>query len=221
MVRTSTFAAMAALGLSVAGCASTSQPDLSAANNPSLYSVHQPVVQRTDFVIDLAASGEGLSDAEAARFDAWLASIGTGYGDRISVDEPRGYENADARADVARVAGRYGLLLSDGAPLLGGALQPGTIRVIASRATASVPGCPEWSENATFESTDNTSANFGCAINSNLAAMIANPEDLVLGQDGTVAGSGTTATRAIRTYRERPPSGRQGLPETSTTRGNQ
>ena len=50
--------------------------------------------------------------------------------------------------------------------------------------------------------------------------MIANPEDLILGQDASTSGSATTATRAIRTYRERQPTGRQGLPAASTTQGD-
>ncbi|HEV2866680.1 MAG TPA: CpaD family pilus assembly lipoprotein [Allosphingosinicella sp.] len=213
MYRSLTFAAVAALGLGAGACAPTTG-GLTAANNPSLYSVHQPVVQRTDFVIDLATEGDRLAPSEAGRLDAWLNSIGAAYGDRISVDEAQGYGSSGARADVERVAGQHGLLLSDGAPVLNGSVPPGTIRVIASRATASVPGCPAWRHAPVFDE-GNTSPNYGCATNSNLAAMVANPEDLVLGQDGSTGGSATTASRAVRTYRERQPTGRQGLPSTS------
>ena len=80
-----------------------------------------------------------------------------------------------------------------------------------------MPGCPEWDEQTEFPN-PNTSANYGCATNSNLAAMVANPEDLIRGQDGTIDGSALTAGRAIRTYRERQPSGRDGLPAANTTR---
>ena len=91
-----------------------------------------------------------------------------------------------------------------------------TIRVVASRSSASVPGCPEWSDPG-IDSPVRTGTNYGCAINSNLAAMIANPDDLVHGRDGTGQGSATTAGRAIRTYRERQPTGTQPLPANSTT----
>ena len=218
MSRISTAAAVAALALAASACAPAGQP-LSAANNPSLYSVHQPVVQRTDFVLDLATSGDGLPESERQRLAGWFDSIGAGYGDRISVDEPYGYASPGARADVASVAADYGLLLSDGAPVLHGAVQPGAIRVIASRATARVPGCPLWSSPEAEPSTT-TSSNYGCSVNSNIAAMVANPDDLVLGQDGTTRGSATTATRAIRTYRERPPTGGQPLPSTTPTGQN-
>jgi pilus assembly protein CpaD len=211
MSRPSTLSLLAALGLGVSACAPHPGP-LTAANNPSLSSVHQPVVQRTDYVLDLRSSGNGLADDELARLDAWLASIGAGYGDRLSVDEPQGYSDPMARDAVARVATGYGLELADGAPVLNGVVQPGTIRVIASRTTASVPGCPAWSEEAEYYAPPMTSSNYGCATNSNLAAMIADPEDLVLGQEGTTTGSGTTATRAVRTYRSRQPSGGSSLP---------
>jgi len=217
MSRTSIFAAVA-LGLTASACAPTGQP-LSATNNPSLYSVHQPVVERSDFVLDLSTSADRVPQSEIDRLHAWFDSIGLSYGDRIFVDEPRDYASPGARDDVSRAVAEYGLLVSDGAPVLNGTIQPGTIRVITSRATASVPGCPVWG-NAASEATTLTSSNYGCAMNANLAAMVANPEDLVLGEDGSTRGSATTATRAIRTYRERPPTGRQGLPATSTTEQN-
>lgn len=211
MSRFPTLTLLAALGLGAGACAPLPGP-LTATNNPSLSSVHQPVVQRTDYVLDLRNSGNGLAQTELQQLRAWLDSIGAGYGDRLSVDEPGGYADPLARTAVAQVAADYGLTLADGAPVLNGVVQPGTIRVIASRTTASVPGCPSWNEQAEFHAAPMTSSNFGCATNSNLAAMVANPEDLVLGQPGTTSGSGTTASRAIRTYRTREPTGGGTLP---------
>ena len=46
-------------------------------------------------------------------------------------------------SDVARVAGEFGLLLADGAPVTEGEVEPGTIRIVASRASAHVAGLPE------------------------------------------------------------------------------
>lgn len=213
MSRLPTFA-IVALGLAAGACA-PSGGQLSAVNNPSLYSVHQPIVQRTDFVIDLATSGDRISASEQGRLRAWLGSIGAAYGDRISVDEARGYESASVRHDIAAVAADYGLLLADGAPVLNGEVAPGQVRVVASRATASVPGCPEWGEDQ-IAPTVNTSSNYGCATNTNLASMIANPEDLIHGQEGPVTGA-ATAGRAVRVYRERTPTGTQPLQSTTTS----
>jgi pilus assembly protein CpaD len=177
------------------------------------------VVQRTDFVLDLPTSGDSVAVSELQRLDAWFTSIGASYGDRIALDEPQGYESAGVRGDVAGVAARYGLLLADGAPVLNGAVPPGMVRVIASRATASVPSCPEWTEDP-IDSSSNTSSNFGCATNSNLAALIANPDDLIVGQDGSGRDSAGVAGRAIRVYRDRTPTGTQPLQSTTTSRGN-
>lgn len=212
--------ALALVGFGLSACASGPQGPLTATNNPSLYSVHQPIVQRTDFVLDLDASGDSLSAGERARLAGWFESIEIGYGDQFYVDEANGYPTPGARADVGRVLGEYGLLLRDGAPVAAGAVAPGTIRVIASRATASVPGCPNW-DNTEIAPTVTTSANYGCATNSNLAAMIADPNDLVRGRSGSVEGGAETANRAVRVFRGRTPSGSQGLAAPSTRSGGQ
>lgn len=221
MSRTSTFAALAAIAVIGGGCAGTPNTNqLTPANNPSVYSVHQPVVERTDFVLDLATSGDSVPAAELERLEAWFDAIGLGYGNHVWIDEPGGYRLAGARSDVARAAGQYGLLIAEGAPVTAGEVPPGSIRVIASRSTAGVPTCPDWdSAGNGIVPPQNTSTNFGCALNSNLAAMVANPADLVLGQTGSSNGSGTTAGRAIRVYRDRQPTGSQPLPQTSTTGG--
>ena len=218
MSRTRTIAAIVAIGIGAAAC-ETAPTHLSVNANPSVYSVHQPVVQRTDYVFDVATSGDGVDAAELARLDAWLRSIEARYGDTITIDEGYGYGAPGARAAVAGVAARYGLVIENGPPITPGAVPPGTVRVVASRATASVPGCPVYTTSDPLP-TSYTTSNYGCATNSNLAAMVANPNDLVQGQDGGVDRSASTATRAIGTYREVQPTGRQGLQQVNTTGGN-
>jgi pilus assembly protein CpaD len=186
--------------------------------NPSLNSVNQPVVQRTDYLIDLASTGSGISDRELHRVSEWFDSLRLGYGDRVSVDTGS-YDDARARQDLADVAARYGLLLTEGAPVTSGAVQPGLVRVIVSRSVAVVAGCPNWNEASESGNRITTGSNFGCAVNSNLAAMIANPEDLVLGQVGVGSGDAATASKAIQLYRTTPPTGARGLKETVTKGG--
>ena len=197
-------AVAAALTASAAG-AQRSTP------NRTLYSTNQPVVERTDYVLDLPSQGDGVSAEERARLDDWFRSLGLGYGDRIYVDGiPYG---SSGRDHVARVAADYGLLLSEGAPITEGTPHPGSVRVIVSRSRASVPGCPNWEGHSGPSS---TSPNYGCAVNSNLAAMIADPNDLVLGQAGSASGDAATASKAIRVYRETAPTGTKGLQDSST-----
>jgi pilus assembly protein CpaD len=207
--------ALLALGLSLGACAGA---DYAPGANRTLYSVNQPVVQRTDYVIDLAAQN-GLSPQERQRLGAWFDSLQIGYGDRVSVDQPHGYGDVQARRDVASVAGDYGLLLAEGAPLTAGTVQPGSVRVIVSRTVASMPNCPNWDYANEPGAPVATSPNYGCALNGNMAAMIADPNDLVLGQSGSLSGAGATATKAIRTHRNAVPTGARGLEETSSRGG--
>lgn len=217
MYRTFRSAAVVSLGLLATGCA-TPPSQLSATNNPSMYSVHQPVVQRTDFVFDLATRQGEVSREELGRLDAWLASIQLRYGDRLTLDWPT-YEDPRVAQAIGDVVARYGLLLSPAAsPVTAGSVPADHVRVVASRATASVPGCPTWNAED-LTPVNNTSSNYGCATNSNLAAMVADPNDLIVGRDGSTDGTGSTAARAIRVYRQAPPTGTQGLQQTSTTQG--
>lgn len=219
MATTRNLAALALLGLAAGACAPVgSQHVLTASHNPSLYSVNQPVVQRTDYVFDLATTGDSVPASEQARLRAWFDGLGLSYGDRVAIDEGP-YPGAGVARDIGAVAGQYGLLLSESAPVTAGEIRPGSVRVVVSRSTAHVPGCPNWNQPNRSGSSVLTSPNFGCAINSNLAAMIADPNDLVLGQRGSLAGSGDVATKAIRTHRNAEPTGAGGLQDASTTQG--
>jgi pilus assembly protein CpaD len=90
-------------------------------------------------------------------------------------------------------------LLVDTPPVTAGNVAPGTVRVVVSRSTASVPSCPDWSKTTEANYNSSNHSNYGCASNSNLAAMIADPEDLVRGQKPKVDGnSGNVAANAHR-----------------------
>jgi pilus assembly protein CpaD len=179
-------------------------------------SVNVPVVTRSDFALDVAAPGGSLPSSEAARLDDWFRSLQLSYGDTVHVDGP--YSEA-ARNDVARVAGQYGLLLSNGAPVTQGLIPPGSVRVVVSRTRAEVPNCPNWSEPATPNFNNRSMSNFGCAVNSNYAAMIANPEDLIHGREGDPYVDAAAASRGIGLYYSTPPTGKKGLQDISTKQG--
>lgn len=205
MNRLHTTTALLASALAVTACGPVTG-GLSPHLNPSIASVNQPVVQRTDYVLDIASTGSGVPAAELSRLDAWFESLQLGYGDRVSLDEPAGYGDSRSRRDVAAVAGARGLLMSEGAPVTAGSVHPGTVRVIVSRTIASVPGCPHWN-NQEIGARITTAPNYGCAVNSNLAAMIADPNDLVLGQSSDGQSDPRTTSKAIQMYRDRKPTG--------------
>jgi pilus assembly protein CpaD len=74
------------------------------------------------------------------------------------------------------------------------------IRVIVTRSTASVPSCPDWSTSSDANYNSGNHSNHGCAINSNIAAMIADPEDLVRGRDSRKLDN-NSGKKAVDAYR--------------------
>ena len=186
-------------------------------DNRSLYSVKQPVVERSNYMLDVNTTSEGLPVSEQQRLTGWFESMNLRYGDRLSIDD--GGNSLAVREDVAAIASRYGLLVSEGAPVTAGQSSPGQARVVITRSTASVPDCPDWSHTAEANELNATNPNYGCSINGNLAAMVANPEDLVMGQQGTGETVVTTHTKAIETYRDQEPTGAAGLPQINTNTG--
>jgi pilus assembly protein CpaD len=180
----------------------------SARENRSVDSVRQPVVSQSAYTFDVqAGSSGGLSAAEALRLNDWFVSIGLGYGDDVAVVTEGGYYSPAVRDDVAAVVARHGLLVSEDSSAVAGTAPAGGIRLIVRRSTARVPGCPDWRSKQETNMSLPTSSNFGCGVNSNWAAMVANPEDLVRGQ-GTDSDLRTaTSNRAISTYRDKAPTG--------------
>ena len=198
------------LGLVLGGCGGMP-------TNQSLYSTKQPVVERTNFTFDVQTGQGGLSIPEQQRLANWFDAMELGYGDRVTIEDPM---SSDAtREAVANLAGRHGVLLEEEAPVTSGFVEPGFARVVLTRSTAEVPGCPDWSAKSDMNYNNGTYPNYGCAVNSNLAAMVANPEDLIEGQSGTGETVIMSSTKAIDSYREQAPTGTGGL-SASATGGN-
>lgn len=186
------------LGLALAGCGGIP-------TNRSMYPVHQPVVEKVNYTLDLTTGSSGLAYGEQSRLAGWFDAMDLKYGDKVYVDDPAG--NAAAHSAIEAVASRYGILLGDGAPATAGYVTPGTARVVIVRSKASVPGCPDWSSKNDFNPNNGLSSNFGCATNSNLAAMVANPEDLLHGAESTGVTVSMSSNKAIDAYREAKPTG--------------
>ena len=204
-MRSILFSALASTAL-LGGC-STVGADLDMARG--VESVHQPVVSRSDYAFDVTAGPAGLAPGEGPRLAGWMNSLRLGYGDRIAIDDPSG-GHAAVRSQVGGMVAGHGLIMSDEAPITGAPIAPGTVRVVVTRAVASVRGCPDWHRDGSHEFEGAQTSNFGCAINTNLAAMIANPEDLVRGQAGLGVADVATATKPIDAYRKSTPTGGGG-----------
>jgi len=182
------------MGLILSGCGGMP-------GNRSMYSVNQPVVERTNYAFDLSTGAGGLSYPEQRRLAGWFEAMDLRYGDRVSIDDP--LSSSATQAAVEALASRYGLLVNERAPATPGHVNAGTARVIITRSTASVPNCPNWSSKSDVNLANGLSTNFGCAVNGNLAGMIANPEDLIRGADATGNTVIMSSTKAIRTFRNK------------------
>jgi pilus assembly protein CpaD len=203
---------LVALCTGVAACNTPDLPD------KGLAAVNVPVVTSADYVFEASAPDGALAPGEADRINGWFQGLGLGYGDSIFVDGP--YADA-ARGQVAAVAAEYGMAVSPGAPVTAGMIRPGAVRVVVSRRRAEVPYCPNWSLPSQPNYDNRNISNFGCGVNSNLAAMVANPEDLLHGREGSGVGDTSTGAKAVILYRSAPPSGAKGLQDISTKKDSQ
>lgn len=198
------------LGLALSACGGLP-------TNRSLESIHQPVVERTNYALDLTTGPGGLSLPEQRRLAGWFEAMDLRYGDRVSIDDPLA-SNA-TRAAVEAVAGRFGMLLGDGAPVTPGVVSAGSARVIVTRSSAKVPGCPDWSAKSDANPLNATGSNYGCATNSNIAAMVADPEHLLHGAQTKGQTVIMSSTKAIESYRDAKPTGDGGLKAQSSQSG--
>lgn len=199
------------LGLALSGCGGIM-------TNRSMESVHQPVVEKVNYTLDVSTSGAGLAYGEQGRLAGWFDTLGLKYGDRIYVEDPSG--NPATRGAVEAVSSRYGIMLGEEAPQTGAYVSPGTARVVIVRSKAYVPGCPDWSAKNDANPNNGLSSNFGCATNANLAAMVANPEDLLRGADTTGATVTMSSNKAIDSYRKASPTGKGNSVNKTGTKGD-
>lgn len=207
-MRTKTIAVLLASGL--AACTTAGQPSA----DRGVESVNQPVLARSTFAVDLAAPGGVLAPSEMDRLDSWFSSLDLGYGDSIYVDG--GSYAGAASEQVAQVAGKYGMMVLPAAPVTAGAVATDMVRVIVNRTRAEVPGCPNWTVPSQPSYLSRSMSNFGCAVNGNLAAMVADPQDLFHGREGTGVGDAAAASKAVDLYRRAAPTGEKGLQDIST-----
>lgn len=177
----------ATLAFTLAGCNSFGG---AVGPNTSMYSTNQPVVERSNYAIDVNLdSFGGMSGGEQQRVAQWFDALKLGFGDRIAVDFGDGYSNEATERQVAQLAADHGMTVTETAPVTAGNIALGTARIVVTRSTASVPNCPNWSKTTDSNFNSHNHPNYGCAINSNMAAMVDDPEDLVRGRESNAKNS--------------------------------
>ncbi len=196
------FLAAAAL-IALGSCAST--PDRSpgmvmadgAAN-------HQITVEPSyrSLKLNWSPQAGGLSPAEQVQFDAFVGDyIGHGNGSiAISAPDVVGGQEASgwfaARINGMGVSRNKILIASHDAA--GGGMQ---VEVNYVAYQAHTDKCGDWSDDLAFTLDNSTPKNFGCAVQQNIAAMVADPRDL-LGPRGMGPDDAARRTAIIGNYEQ-------------------
>ena len=186
--------------LLIAGCAEEN-PELTA---PAPLSVQPPPkrieVQLASFDHDIyfAPGAKSLTSAQAAGLTNFLSTSGIGEGDIVTVEGSA--KSALVAARRAAVIGELKLLRIDAVSATDRKLATNSVRVHADHAVATAPACPDWHKPEADEPNNVTSSNYGCATESNLAAMIVNPADLVKPKANDTA-DGFVLAKGVELYR--------------------
>ena len=148
-----------------------------AANHPITVAPHF-----TTLKVNFSAADAGLLPDDAARFEAFVADYVSRGSGSISISAP---QSGDSTAIIRYFGTR---LFEMGVPrsriLVGthdGSDQRVEIGFIAY--AASTKPCGDWSKNLGETADNSPSPNFGCAVQANIAAQVADPRDLIQMRD--------------------------------------
>lgn len=205
-------AALAAFGLILSGCGAYGPHAITVGSVPQDYRTNHPIVvserpQTLD--IPVASSDRELKTASREIVRGYVQDYRRSASGTISLLVPSGSANAAAAGKVADEV-RH-LLVAEGIAdhrivrahyqaVTGADAAPIRLAYIAT--DASVAPCGHWPEDLITDTSQNRNyANFGCASQSNLAAQIANPSDL-LAPRGMTRIDAERRSNVIETYRE-------------------
>lgn len=157
------------------------------------------------FVASFQPGAAELGADERAKLARFLdASLRTGD-ERITLSPPTDLDRAlttrridHLRQIVASAAPRRPVTV---APIADGRLGAGSAMVVVGRYVVSTPSCPNWRKPSGIDSANQPSSNFGCANETNLGLMVADPADLVVGHELDRAEA-EAMQHGIRRYRD-------------------
>ena len=184
------------LGLAASGCApQTSQWSMVEAPREN-----KLTLVRLAHQVQFRPNEDRLSPAEAARLGAFIRDQNVGYGDQILLIGGNGALAQRRQEAVATAFARGGMRVIRDVEIEGLSTAPNELRVVVSRHVVTPPTCPNWSKRPDDDFGNTQSSHIGCATQTNLGLMIANPSDLVAGQEIGPADGELSAFR-IESYR--------------------
>jgi pilus assembly protein CpaD len=148
---------------------------------------HPIAVRQGELTLDLAVypGSSGLNESQKDKVANFLADYKSQSSDRLLIRAPSGGPNEKAamRAyDQVRRALRDAGIDPRSVALesyFGNGDAGAPVRLSYLQVVAVPPDCPDWSENIGRDPQNTPWPNKGCATQRNLAAMVANPEDLL------------------------------------------
>lgn len=145
--------------------------------------------------VSYAGPGEGLSPADSAAFDAFVAQYMAHGNGAISVSVPQGPAE---QTEITYFGERLFAMGVDRGRVLVGTHQvtngDGRIEVSFVEYKAETKPCGDWSQNAAQDDDNTPMPNFGCAVQHNIAAMVADPRDLIAPRPMSAADASRRAT---------------------------
>lgn len=200
-----------ALASSLAACAN--RDSITVGSVPDDYRTNHPImIAEKEFKLDLAvgAGDRGMTKAQKATLEGFLANYDRSARPVLSILKPIGSKNefaaSEAARDFAQTAHRSGI---DSSRVVVSGYQAGSadvsapVRVSYINVAAQTNKCGRWSEDLGNNPENKHYANFGCAYQNNLAAQIANPNDL-LGPRRPTEIDAENRSVVIDTYRDGP-----------------
>ena len=155
---------------------------------PDDYRTRHPIVigeTQKQLMVPVGNASRDLSYAEKEVISGFLANYGTQGSGAIYVASPANAQNSGAAghvanqvAEVVSANGFHGRVMLSQYDAPAGQPTPPVI-ISYGAITASAGPCGKWPEDVMANSENKNYKNFGCAYQNNLAAMVANPMDLL------------------------------------------
>jgi pilus assembly protein CpaD len=148
---------------------------------------HPIAVRQGEVSLDLAIypGSAGLNQSQKGQLYAFLSDYKSQSSDRLLIRAPSGGPNEtaalrayeDVRAALRRAGVRPAAVTLE--PYFANGDPAAPLRLSYLQFVALPPDCPDWSEDIGRDPRNMPWPNKGCATQRNLAAMVANPEDLI------------------------------------------
>jgi pilus assembly protein CpaD len=153
-----------------------------------------------------------LDAAERNLLDRFIMESAVSFGDQVQVSAsgaartPQEQAAADKRetAIIGFFRDRNLIAVRSQRPRDGSPTDT-TVAVAVGRYVVTPPKCPNWTKPPAFDPENTTSSNFGCATETNLGLMVADPGDLIRGRE-LGPGDGRAANYGMERYQMNVPS---------------